>query len=86
MGASEKESVKCRNSERVNLPDARKAYGPMMLPNPTPMKMEAEASIFLVLPPTFPVTKDSAKLKTALEAPVRSAETSQSYISPFWEV
>lgn len=35
-------------------------------------KIVAEAIIFLVFPPTLPVTSDRAKLNTALEAPVKS--------------
>jgi hypothetical protein len=35
--------------------------------------MTALAITFLVVPPTFPVTSDKARLKTALEAPVKSA-------------
>jgi hypothetical protein len=43
-----------------------------MLPTATPMKMDAEVSIFLVVPPTLPDTRDRARTKTALEDPVRS--------------
>jgi hypothetical protein len=44
-----------------------------MLPTATPTKMTALAITFLVVPPTFPVTSDKARLKTAFEAPVKSA-------------
>jgi hypothetical protein len=44
-----------------------------MLPTATPTKMTALAMTFLVVPPTFPVTSDNARLNTALEAPVKSA-------------
>jgi hypothetical protein len=44
-----------------------------MLPTATPTKMTALAITFLVVPPTFPVTSDKARLNTALEAPVKSA-------------
>jgi len=54
-------------------PDSMKAYGPTMLPTATPTKMTALAITFLVVPPTFPVTSDNARLNTALEAPVKSA-------------
>jgi hypothetical protein len=43
-----------------------------MLPTATPMKMDAEVSIFLVVPPTLPDTRERASTKTALEEPVRS--------------
>ena len=51
-----------------------------MLPTATPTKMTALAITFLVVPPTFPVTSDNARLKTALEAPVKS-EISDSTIN-----
>lgn len=44
-----------------------------MLPTATPTKMTALAMTFLVVPPTLPVTSESARLKTALDAPVKSA-------------
>jgi hypothetical protein len=43
-----------------------------MLPVATPRKMEADARAFLVVPPTFPETRERARTKTALLAPVRS--------------
>jgi hypothetical protein len=43
-----------------------------MLPTATPTKIVAEAIIFFVLPPTFPLTRLRARLKTALDAPVKS--------------
>lgn len=43
-----------------------------MLPTAIPTKTMALARTFLVVPPTLPVTRDKARLKTALDAPVKS--------------
>lgn len=42
------------------------------MPTATPRKIAAEASAFLVVPPTLPETSDRPSTKTALDDPVKS--------------